>query len=184
MEPILMYGVPAGSSMGLIAALEWHGRPYRLCRVDMLGEMREPDYARVNPRHETPVLITDDARVLTETMAIARWIEARDTHRRVSFEPRSAEADLMHQFMAYVNTGFTGAFSALWTAMELETPDPAYEAALRRFGHAALPRPVGQASLLGPDSYRSTGDDESPPADGDADVPLGTGMREKQMPQK
>ncbi len=45
--------------MGLVAALEWLGRPYRLCRVDMLGEMREPSYGRINPRHETPVLITD-----------------------------------------------------------------------------------------------------------------------------
>ena len=41
MEPILVYGFPAGSSMGLVAALEWLGKPYRLCRVDMLGEMRE-----------------------------------------------------------------------------------------------------------------------------------------------
>lgn len=26
MEPILLYGVPAGSSMGLIAAMEWLGK--------------------------------------------------------------------------------------------------------------------------------------------------------------
>lgn len=42
MEPILLYGFPAGSSMGLVAALEWLGQPYKLCRVDMLGEMRTP----------------------------------------------------------------------------------------------------------------------------------------------
>ena len=27
MEPILLYGFPAGSSMGLVAALEWLGHP-------------------------------------------------------------------------------------------------------------------------------------------------------------
>ncbi|MCV3737374.1 glutathione S-transferase family protein [Rhizobium sp. TRM96647] len=138
MEPILIYGFPAGSSMGLVAALEWLGKPYRLCRVDMLGEMRDPSYARINGRHETPALVTDDGRVITETMAIAHWLAARDEDHRISFAPRSQEADRMFQMMAFVNTGFTGAFSPLWTALELGRPDPAYEAALRRFGREAV----------------------------------------------
>jgi len=138
MEPILLYGFPSGASMGLVAALEWLGQPYRLCRVDMLGEMREPGYARINARHETPALITDDGRPLSETMAIAAWLEARDTDRRISFDPLSAEADRMHQLMAFLNTGFTGAFTPLWVAMELETPDPDYQAALGRLGHEGV----------------------------------------------
>lgn len=135
MEPILLYGFPAGASMGLVAALEWLGQPYRLSRVDMLGEMRDPSYARINPRHETPALITEQGRALTETMAIAAYLEARDTERRISFDPRSPEADRMHQLMGFLNTGFTGAFTPLWIALELGTPDPDYEAALRRLGH-------------------------------------------------
>lgn len=113
MEPILIYGVPSGSSMGLVAALEWLGTPYRLCRVDMLGEMRDPRYRRINPRVETPALITDQGHVLTETMAIAAWLEARDTNRRITFDPLSREADRMHQLMAFINAGFTGAFGPL-----------------------------------------------------------------------
>ena len=100
MEPILIYGFPLGSSMGLVAALEWLGKPYRLCRVDMLGEMREPSYARINARHETPALITDQGQPLTETMAIAHWFAARDDARRISPEPLSPEADRMQQMMA------------------------------------------------------------------------------------
>ncbi|HWK68151.1 MAG TPA: glutathione S-transferase family protein [Rhizobiaceae bacterium] len=134
MEPILLYGFPLGSSMGLVAALEWLGKPYRLSRVDMLGEMRSPPYARLNARHETPVLITDDGRALSETMAIAAWLEARDTERRISFDPLSPEADRMHQLTAFVNTGFTGAFTPLWVALEMEKPDPELQAALRAFG--------------------------------------------------
>ncbi len=134
MEPILLYGHPAGSSMGLIAVLEWLRQPYRLCRVDMLGEMRTRAYARINARHETPVLITDLGRPLTETMAIAAYLEARDEERRISFAPRSPQADRMHQIMAFLNTGFTGAFGPLWTAYEMEPPDPDYQVALRRFG--------------------------------------------------
>lgn len=134
MEPILVYGYPAGTSMGLVAAFEWLGQPYKLCRVDMLGEMREPAYTRINARVETPALITDQGRPLTETMAIAAYLEARDTQRRISFDPLSAEADRMHQLMGFLNTGFTGAFTPLWVALELPEPDPNYEAVLRRFG--------------------------------------------------
>ncbi|BCH33869.1 hypothetical protein MesoLjLc_57990 [Mesorhizobium sp. L-8-10] len=155
MEPILLYGFPLGSSMGLVAALEWLGQPYRLSRVDMLGEMREPSYARLNARHETPVIITEEGRPLTETMAIAAWLEARDIERRISFAPGSPEADRMHQIMAFVNTGFTGAFSPLWVALETEDPDPELKARLRKFGqervierHDKLEAMIGDAPFL------------------------------------
>lgn len=138
MEPILVYGHPVGSSMGLIAALEWLGQPYRLCRVDMIGEMRDPSYARINARHETPVLITDAGRPLTETMAIAAYLEARDEERRISFDARSPQADRMHQMLAFLNTGFTASFAALWVALEMSPPAPEYQAALRRFGKASV----------------------------------------------
>lgn len=155
MEPILLYGFPSGSSMGLVAALEWLGKPYRLCRVDMFGEMRDPSYRRINPRVETPVFITDEGRVLTETMAIAAWLEARDTEHRVSFASMTPEADRMHQLMAFVNTGFTGAFAPLWTAMEMETPDPAVQSVLRTLGmewvlerHDRLEEMIGSSAYL------------------------------------
>lgn len=155
MEPILLYGHPAGSSMGLVAALEWLGHPYRLCRVDMLGEMREPPYRRINPRVETPALITNRGNVLTETMAIAAWLEARDTKRRISFDPMSREADRMHQMTAFINTGFTAAFGPLWTAMEMQTPDPARQAVLVELGregvierHDRLEEMIGDSAFV------------------------------------
>jgi glutathione S-transferase len=158
MEPILLFGFPLGTSMGLVATLEWLGQPYRLSRVDMLGEMREPSYARINARHETPVLITHDGRPLSETMAIAAYLEARDGERRISFEPRSAQADRMHQLMAFVNTGFTAAFAPLWVALELQTPDPDYRAALRRFGRAAVVKRHDQLEAMLGDSTWFAGD--------------------------
>ena len=138
MEPILIYGFPLGSSMGLVAALEWLGKPYRLCRVDMLGEMREPSYARINARHQTPAFIDDQGRILTETMAIASWLEARDTHRCISFDPLSREADRMHQIMAFVNTGFTAAFTPHWVALEMDPPNPTLQATLRDWGQERI----------------------------------------------
>ena len=155
MEPILAYGFPLGSSMGLVAALEWLGQPYRLSRVDMLGDMKTDAYGRLNDRRETPVLITDDGRVLTETMAIARWLEFRDVERHISFEPGLPAADRMHQFMAFLNTGFTGAFSALWVALEAEGADAACRETLRDYGrkavamrHAQLEAMIGDAPFL------------------------------------
>lgn len=154
MEPTLLYGFPLGSSMGLVAALEWLGQPYRLSRVDMLADMRSPDYLRLNPRGETPVLLTGDGRVLTETMAIALWIEARDSERRVSFAPGTPEADRLHQLVAFINTGFTAAFIPYWVAMELAAPDPDYQAALRRLGHEAVnERHARMEELIGATHY-------------------------------
>jgi glutathione S-transferase len=138
MEPILIYGFPLGTSMGLVAALEWLGKPYRLCRVDMLGEMREPSYARINARHETPTFVDDQGRILTETMAIASWLEARDTDRRISFDPLSRQADRMHQILAYVNTGFTAAFTPHWAALEMDLPNPALQSTLPDWGRERI----------------------------------------------
>ncbi|QNQ08131.1 glutathione S-transferase family protein [Sphingomonas alpina] len=138
MEPILVYGFPLGSSMGLVAAFEALGQPYRLTRVDMLADMKNDNYARLNPRQETPVLLTDKGNVLTETMAIAAWIEARDTERRISFAAGTPEADRVHQWIGFINSGFTGAFSPLWAALEMTPPDPDFQAALRRYGRQAV----------------------------------------------
>jgi glutathione S-transferase len=155
MEPILLYGHPLGSSMGLVAALEWLGQPYRLSRVDMLKEMKTAAYRRVNDRSETPVFITDDGRVLTETMAIAHWLEHRDKQRRISFAPGSPESDRMHQLMAFLNTGFTGAFSPLWAAFEAEDATPQFRETLRTYGresvtnrHEKLEALIGDAPYL------------------------------------
>lgn len=134
MEPILIYGFPLGSSMGLVAALEWLGKPYRLCRVDMLGEMREPSFARINARHETPAFVNEHGLVFSETMAIVRWIENRDSERRISFDPLSAESDRMHQFIGFLNTGFTAAFTPHWVALEMDPPNPALQKTLREWG--------------------------------------------------
>jgi len=155
MEPILVYGFPLGSSMGLVAAFEWLGQPYRLSRVDMLADMKSDAYGQLNDRRETPVLITDDGRTITETLAIARWLEARDVERRISFDLTAPEADRMHQLMGFLNTGFTSAFSPLWAALEMEHADPAYRGTLRDFGrtavanrHAKLEAMIGDTPFL------------------------------------
>ena len=153
-EPILTSGFPLGSSAGLVTAFEWLGQPYRLTRVDMLGEMRTDAYKRLNGRVETPVLITGEGRVLTETMAIALWLEARDPDRRISFEPGTPKADRLHQYVAFLNTGFTGAFFPMWVALEAEDTTEEYRETLRKFGRSFVAERHEQLeAMIGDNDY-------------------------------
>ncbi|MEW6640748.1 MAG: glutathione S-transferase family protein [Pseudomonadota bacterium] len=152
MTPTLLTGFPLGSSLGLVAAFEWLGQPYRLSRVHMPDDMLTDAYGRINGRRETPVLLTGDAPPLSETMAIALWLAARDRDRRISFAPGTVQADRMHQFVGFLNTGFTGAFSPLWVALEMADADEAYRAALRRFGRDLVARRHAQLEAMIADS--------------------------------
>ena len=137
MGPILVAGFPQGSSLGLVAAFEWLGQPYRVARVDMLKDMKTEAFTRLNGRQETPGLVKPDGSCLTETTAIAAWLEARNTDRRISFDPKSADADRMHRMLAFMNTSFTSAFSSLWAAMEMK-PDLPLQEILRKHGRASV----------------------------------------------
>ena len=153
MEPILLAGYPLGSSLGLVAAFEWLGQPYRVARVEMPADMLTDAYARLNGRQETPVLITAEG-ALTETTAIALWLEARDRERRVSFEPGSREAVRMHQYTAFLNTGFTGAFSPLWAALEMTGVNDEFRETLRTYGRGAVAeRHRKLESMIGDSDY-------------------------------
>jgi glutathione S-transferase len=158
MEPLLIYGFPLGSSAGLITAFEWLAQPYRLSRVDMLHDMKTDAYGRLNARRETPVLITDRGHVLTESMAIALWLEARDCDRKISPTPASTDSDRMHQFMAFVNSSFTPAFSPLWAALELSPPDPNVQSTLRAFGRKSVLKRHEQLEAMLGDSHFLIGD--------------------------
>ena len=96
--------------------------------------------------------------MLTETLAIAGWLEARDVERRISFDPVTPAADRMHQLMAFLNTGFTGAFSPLWAALELESARPGLSRDLARLWpqgsrrrHAQLEAMIGDSPFLAGD---------------------------------
>jgi glutathione S-transferase len=136
MEPTLLAGFPLGSSVGLITAFEWLGQPYRLSRVKMPDDMLSESYAKLNGRQETPVLLTGGG-PLTETMAIALWLEARDKERRISFEPGTPHADRLHQYMGFINSSFTAAFSPLWAAFEMKGVSDEFRDALREYGRRA-----------------------------------------------
>jgi glutathione S-transferase len=153
MEPILFAGYPLGSSLGLIAAFEWLGQPYKVSRVKMPDDMITTAYAEVNGRQETPVLVTENG-VLTETMAIALWIERHDHGHRISFEAGSRQSDRLHRYMAFLNSSFTAAFSPLWAALEMQGVSDQVRDTLRTFGRRAVAKRHRQLEgMLGGGKY-------------------------------
>ncbi|MBL0726892.1 glutathione S-transferase family protein [Piscinibacter sp. HJYY11] len=138
MTPILFAGFPQGSSLGLVAASEWLGLPYRVARVHMPDDMLSEAYGRLNGRRETPALILENGQPLTENLAIAHWMASRDTDHRISFAPGSGDSLRMHQLMAFLNTSFTGAFSPLWAAMENPSMPDDVKQVLQHHGREAV----------------------------------------------
>ena len=124
MEPVLFYGVPHGCSFGSIVALEWLGEPYRLCRIDMLSKPEGEAFSRVSPLGETPALLLEDGRALTESFAIMHNIGARKLERKLGFAQGTPEFDRLNSVLAYLHTTFHSAFSPGWTAYKLAEGDP------------------------------------------------------------
>lgn len=133
MHPILFYGVPEGCSFGSIVALEWLGKPYRLCRIQMPEEVTDETYAAINPVRETPALRTEDGRLISESVAILNHLAARGIDRGWGYPQGSAAFDRFNQVLAFLNTSLFNAFSPLWHALE-HGDDPAATAALQHYG--------------------------------------------------
>ncbi len=114
MEPVLFYGVPHGCSFGSIVALEWLGRPYRLCRIEMPLETGERTYVRLNPARQTPTLLLEDGRALSESLAILQHLAARDLCRKLGYPQGSAEFDELNFALALLHTECHSAWGALF----------------------------------------------------------------------
>ncbi|CAN0544758.1 unnamed protein product [Ectocarpus sp. 12 AP-2014] len=165
MEPVLFYGVPAGSSFGSIVALEWLGQPYRLSRVEMMEHPWDPLYARINPQFQTPALLLESDEVLTESMAILKHLAARNptTNRR---DPTgSLEDDRLTEMLAYLNTDFFSAFNPLWVVYEMEGLDDAQKALLRTLGREGVVKSCAYLNGLLADREWLLGGDQRSMAD-------------------
>jgi glutathione S-transferase len=137
MSLTLFYGVPEGCSFGSIVALEWSGLPYRLCRVQMPEVVSGEDYRHINVVGETPSLLLPDGRLISESMAILNCIGARSIDKGLGFAQGTAEFDRLNQMLAYLNTSFFNAFSALWHTAEHEL-EPTEKQVLVAYGKAKV----------------------------------------------
>lgn len=87
--------------------------------------------------------------------ALVRKIIFIECNKGNSNIPDTYNAARMHQIMAFLNTGFTGAFSPLWTALEMETDDTDLLETLRKYGresvierHDRLEEQIGKSNFL------------------------------------
>jgi glutathione S-transferase len=135
--PILFYGVPSGCSFGSIVALEWLGKPYRLARIDMPGAVQSDAYRRINPVGETPSLLTEDGRIISESLAILNHLGQAGIGKGLAFKQGTAGFDRLNQTLAYLNTSFFNSFSPLWYTLEHEMK-PEAKQALRAYGTAKV----------------------------------------------
>ncbi|TKT75444.1 glutathione S-transferase family protein [Aquamicrobium sp. LC103] len=124
MEPVLFYGIPHGCSFGSIVALEWLGKPYRLVRIDMLAKEKDARYIEVSPLGQTPALVLEDGRPLTESLAILLNIAGRDLGSGLGFAQGTPELDRLNSMLSYLHTTFHSAFAPAWTAYKLAEDDP------------------------------------------------------------
>lgn len=137
MEPVLFYGVPLGCSFGAIVTLEWSGRPYRLCRIEMPRDLHSELFGRVNPLRETPALLTAAGDLLNQSAAIAQHLAS----------PGGPDQDRLNQALAFLTTSYFGAFSPLWAAFEMQ-PDPPVQEMLRAQGRRRVAKAHGQLEAL------------------------------------
>ncbi|ATQ42665.1 glutathione S-transferase family protein [Caulobacter mirabilis] len=125
MEPILIYGVPHGCSFGSIVAFAWSGLPYRLARVDMLSELEDAVFTRANPLRLTPALLLPNGEVLTESFAILQHVASKAPEGKLAFAPGSPQQDRLNEMLAFLVTGFHGAWGPLFSPFKYVDGDEA-----------------------------------------------------------
>ncbi|ENW95334.1 glutathione S-transferase family protein [Acinetobacter sp. NIPH 298] len=129
----LFYGIPSGCSFGSIVALEWSGLPYQLCRIEMPAQSNTEAYYRINPLGETPALLYDSGKVLTESMAILNHLIAKSSNTAFHYQQGTEAFNLFNQKLAFLNTTLFNAFSPLWYSLEHPSSEDATQA-LRAYG--------------------------------------------------
>ncbi|MGD9885089.1 MAG: glutathione S-transferase family protein [Reyranella sp.] len=148
MDPILFYGVPAGCSFGAIVALEWSGRPYRLCRIEMPAVVASPAYRRFNPLGETPTFLSDTGEVFSQSLAILQHIARSSSDPRMGPGPATPDFDRLIESLSFLHTSLFSAFSPLWQAFE--GAEEGEKEVLRAIGRRRVRKAFDQlARLLG-----------------------------------
>jgi len=94
---LTLYYTPNTISVAVAITLEHLQHPYDAVKVDFaLGEQRQPDYQKINPKGRVPALVTA-AGVLTETGALLEYVAPQ----LVPEDPFAAAR--MRELMSYLN---------------------------------------------------------------------------------
>lgn len=127
MTPLLYYR-PGTCALSEIIALEWIGKPYRLCRVTREQQQSEA-FAGLNPGRTVPVMRFGDE-VVPENNALLAFLA--DSHPDLGLAPRpgTLERARFDRWLAYLDSGFHVAHYPIFKP-QLFLDDEAHHGALR-----------------------------------------------------
>ena len=142
MTPYQLYYAPGACSVTAHAALEWlqaQGLARYTAHKLLLpqGDQRKAEYLAINPRGKVPALMLADGAVLTETLAILRYLHA--VHPQAALLPADALQEARGwEWLSWLGSAVQShAFMLVFYPMRF-VPDEAGQAALEAHGRALL----------------------------------------------
>ncbi len=142
MSPYQLYYAPGACSVTAHAALEWL-QQQKLARYTAhklllpQGDQRKAEYLAINPRGKVPALMLADGAVLTETLAILRYLHA--THPQAGLLPGEVAQEARGwEWLSWLSSAVQShAFMLVFYPMRF-LADEAGQAALEAHGRALL----------------------------------------------
>src|SRR5260370_12980940 len=110
-----LYYMPGACSIGIHVLLEEIGKPYDLQKIDgAKQEQYGPDFVKINPKSKVPTLQKDDGSVLTESPAIANWLDRKAPDKGLLPADADAEARALEAMDYVVSTMHMQGFSRMF----------------------------------------------------------------------
>jgi len=116
-----LYYAPGACSMAIHVALNECNQPVKLEKVDMMaGQNRSPEFLKVNPRGQVPVLV-DDGNVIYE--GAAQLIHILEKHNSPLLPKSGKERSDALQWLMYCNASLHPAYARMFFLMKNKGSD-------------------------------------------------------------
>lgn len=122
-----LYYSPGACSLAPHIVLEELGAPYQLELVSIAeGKTRTPEYLAINPKGRVPVLVTDEAEVLTELPAIC-WYLAQQSRQPTLFPHDPLAAARLLEWCNWLSgTVHAMSFGQIWRPQRFVSDEKLY----------------------------------------------------------
>jgi glutathione S-transferase len=119
-----LYYIPGACSLADHIVLEWTGAAYEAEAVPR-DQLRSPEYLKVNPTGQVPVLRDDDGWLLTENVAILAYLADRFPDARLAGEDPRGRAEVL-RWLAYLNSDVHQAFKPIFNPQRFVADESAH----------------------------------------------------------
>lgn len=119
-----LYYAPGACSLAIHALLNELGVPFEAIRKSTKdGSLKAPDFLKINPRGQVPVLVTPEGTVLREGAAIMVWL--MDTHQSPLLPRDGAARAVALQWLMWANASMHPAYGRAFWLMRQELDETA-----------------------------------------------------------